>query len=111
MSVPSNMLAMAHRSQTTYRSTRVNLDKYPGLAQAPAFAALVSSWTLALEAENKSERTITGYTESIDLLARWLLDRGLAKDPADVTTTMCREWLVELRETRSASTARTRWNG
>jgi integrase/recombinase XerC len=111
MSVASNMLAKAHRSHTTYPEHRVNLEKHPGLAQAPAFAALVESWILTLEAENKSERTIAGYTESIELLTRWLLDRGLAKDPADVTTAMCREWLVELRETRSASTARTRWNG
>ena len=57
----------------------MNLSKYPGPAAAPAFAALVESWSLAMEAENKSARTVVGYTESIDLMALWLLDRGHAR--------------------------------
>jgi site-specific recombinase XerD len=77
----------------------------------PAFAALVSSWQLALEAENKSDRTRGNYGDSVELFTRWLADHDGPADPADVTAADIRAWLVELHETRSASTARTRWNG
>lgn len=77
----------------------------------PAFTALLDSWTLTLEAENKSPRTVGNYRESLDLFVRWLIDHDQKIPPDEVTVTQLREWLVELRETRSASTARTRWNG
>lgn len=81
------------------------------MTHAPAFTALISSWTLALEAEAKSDRTVGNYRESLDLFVRWLIDHDHPLDPGDVTTELLRAWLVELIETRSASTARTRWNG
>lgn len=76
-----------------------------------ALDALVTSWTLAMESDNKSPRTIAGYRESLTLLGRWLLEHDHPADPEDITAELLRTWLVELRETRSASTARTRWNG
>lgn len=81
------------------------------MPRATALRALIPSWTLALEAENKSRRTVSGYGESLELLARWLEDTDRALLPEQITTSTLREWLVELTETRSASTARTRWNG
>jgi site-specific recombinase XerD len=77
----------------------------------PAFDALVSSWQLALEADNKSDRTIGNYGDSVELFTRWLADNDGPTDPGDVTATHIRTWIVELIDTRSASTARTRWNG
>lgn len=79
--------------------------------QATALRALIPSWTLALEAENKSRRTVGGYADSLELFARWLEETDRVTLPEDITTATLREWLVELTETRSASTARTRWNG
>lgn len=79
--------------------------------QATALRALIPSWTLALEAENKSRRTVEGYADSLLLFARWLEETDRVAPPEDITTETLREWLVELTETRSASTARTRWNG
>lgn len=74
-----------------------------------ALTALVDSWVLALEAENKSDRTIANYHEALTLLGRWLVDEGKPTDPDDVTAAVLRAWLVHLEATRSAATARTRW--
>jgi site-specific recombinase XerD len=81
------------------------------MTPAPAFTALISSWTLALEAEAKSDRTVGNYGESLELFVRWLVDHDHPRDPGSITAELLRAWLVELIETRSASTARTRWNG
>lgn len=42
---------------------------------------------------------------------RWLVDHDLRLPPEDVTTPLLRRWVVEVIETRSAATARTRWDG
>lgn len=76
----------------------------------PAFAPLLNSWELALEAENKSERTIGNYLEALDLFTRWLVEEHPDVDgPEDVTVDVCRKWIGHLVATRSASTGRTRW--
>lgn len=83
------------------------------MREARALEALIRSWIITLEAENKAERTVGNYTESMRLLVRWLEDpdhdRPVA--PEAITTEVLRTWIVELIDTRSASTARTRWNG
>ncbi|MDN4173897.1 tyrosine-type recombinase/integrase [Nocardioides sp. SOB77] len=81
------------------------------MTSTAALDALVTSWTLALEAENKSPRTIGNYRESMTLFGRWLVDTNRPTAPDAIDTATCRTWLAELIETRSASTARTRWNG
>lgn len=78
---------------------------------APLYRALIGSWTLAMDAENKAPRTVEGYTETLGLFVRWLAEHGRPLDPAQLDSDTVREWLVELRDTRSASTARTRWTG
>lgn len=80
------------------------------MADAHALNALIESWLLALDAENKSDRTIENYAEGMRLLTRWLVDEGHPHEPADIDITTLRRWLIHLEETRSASTARTRWN-
>jgi integrase/recombinase XerC len=79
--------------------------------QDPRFAALVDSWVLALEAENKSPTTVVNYTGSIDMLVRWLIAEHDKPAPEEVTAEMCRGFLAELLATREPATARTRWNG
>lgn len=76
----------------------------------PALGPLLASWELSLESENKSPRTIGNYLEGLDLFGRWLGDRhpGI-EDAGDITTEICREWITHLLNTRSTSTARTRW--
>lgn len=76
-----------------------------------SFASLVPSWRLAMEVENKSPKTIKSYTETVDLLDRWLDEHDHPGDPAALGVDVIRRWLVEVKETRSASTARTRWSG
>ena len=75
-----------------------------------AYAALVDSWELAIDAENKSARTIGNYLETMVLFVRWLANNQGPVDPAEVTPAHCRRWMAELLETRSPATARTRWN-
>ncbi|WP_193613180.1 tyrosine-type recombinase/integrase [Nocardioides lijunqiniae] len=76
-----------------------------------ALHALIESWTLTLEAEAKSPRTVGNYRDSLHLFVRWLIDGDHPTDPDRITTELLRTWLIELKETRSASTSRTRWNG
>ncbi|MBS4754735.1 tyrosine-type recombinase/integrase [Nocardioides sp. zg-ZUI104] len=81
------------------------------MTEARALRALFPSWILAMEAVNKSPRTVEGDTASLELFARWLEDNDHPVDPDEITTRLLRTWIVELVDTRSASTDRTRWNG
>lgn len=78
---------------------------------ASGMKSLIESWQLALEAEVKSPRTVGNCRDSLELLSRWLIDHDHPLDPERISTELLRTWLVELKETRSASTSRTRWNG
>lgn len=77
----------------------------------PLFTALIDSWELALQAENKSVKTVTGYRESMELFVRWLEDGDQLVAPERIGADLIRQWLIILIETRAASTAKTRWNG
>lgn len=79
--------------------------------QPSVIRSLIPSWRLTMEVENKSPKTIKNYLEAVELLARWLDEHDHPNDPADLDVDVLRTWLVEVRETRSASTARTRWSG
>lgn len=79
-------------------------------SQPPPFGPLLDSWELALEAENKSERTVGNYLAALDLFCRWLAeDHPDILEPEQVSVDVCRKWIGHLVVTRSASTARTRW--
>lgn len=79
------------------------------MSDHPAYQALIDSWELALDAENKSPRTIGTYLESMRMFLRWLDDTNGASDPVEATPQQCRAWLAHLIEERSPATARTRW--
>jgi len=72
---------------------------------------LLTSWTLALEAENKSRHTLESYRTSAVMFARWLQDNSHADDVLTITTEQIRSWLAHLSATRSASTAKARYVG
>lgn len=74
------------------------------------FGGLLTSWQLALEAANKSPRTVENYTEGVIRLATWLADHDVPDDVADVTTTHLRAWLRDLAGTgMSEATVRGRY--
>lgn len=79
-------------------------------APAPNPFGLSESWTLALEAERKSDRTVETYTLTIRLLATWLQANGHPHDDVRaVTPDLIRGWLTHLADTRSGETCRTRY--
>lgn len=75
----------------------------------PHFQGLLDSWTLALEAANKSPRTIENYAEGVTRLADWLTTNGHDDDVATLTPTHVRGWLVDLARDMSESTVRGRY--
>lgn len=76
----------------------------------PAFAPLMTSWQLALESENKAERTVGNYLDGLEQFCRWLGEEHAdVTEPDEVTADVCRKWIGHLVVSRSASTARTRW--
>jgi site-specific recombinase XerD len=70
---------------------------------------LLASWLLALEAENKSPRTLEAYGWGPVQLAGWLLERGLSDDVQALTTDHVRGWLRDLGATRSDNTVENRY--
>lgn len=70
---------------------------------------LSDSWSLAMEAERKSPRTIEAYTLTIQLLERWLHDNQHPADVRDLTPELVRGWFAHLADTRSPETCRTRY--
>lgn len=82
-----------------------------GDTTASLFAPFIESWTIALEAENKSPATIEGYTISVRDYARWIDAKYGATDPAQTATALIREWLADQLKKNSPATARSRWVG
>lgn len=78
---------------------------------ADTWHGLLTSWLLALEAENKTVDTINSYRMAAVLFARWLRDNGHADDVRALTPELVRGWLSHLSETRSAATAKSRYVG
>lgn len=75
------------------------------------FAGFVQSWVIALEAENKSPATVTGYLYSIQDFVRWVDAHRGATDPTEITTGLCRAWLADQLVKNSPATAKSRWIG
>lgn len=71
---------------------------------------LTESWTLALEAERKSPRTVESYSITLDMFARWCTDNGHpTHDTTALTTDVIRGWMAHSSDTRSPETCRTRY--
>jgi site-specific recombinase XerD len=69
------------------------------------------SWRLALQAEGKSERTVEGYMETLELFDRWLGTEGRSRRPADIVADDVRAWLLGMRDRLRPSTIQTRYKG
>ena len=72
---------------------------------------LVPSWRLSLEAANKSDETITSYTHATTQLTAYLRSTGMPTDVSVLAREHIEAFLVHVRDTRSASTAETRYRG
>jgi site-specific recombinase XerD len=68
-------------------------------------AALLPSWQLALESDNKSPKTIKSYAASVRSLAKFLRDHDMPDDIEDVEPEHIRAFLVSERERTSAAFA------
>lgn len=69
------------------------------------------SWRLALQSERKSERTVEGYLETLELFDRWLETEGRSHRLKDVSPDEIRQWLTVLHATYKPSTVQTRYKG
>lgn len=77
----------------------------------PEFATLRDSWQLAMEADGYSERTIASYQQALRSLAGWLAENEPDVTPAELSREHIRRWIVHLRATASANTARSWFAG
>lgn len=77
----------------------------------PDWTLLVTSWQLALEADGASQNTRATYRKAVDILASWLAEEHPEVGPAELGRDHVRGWLVHVRQTRSASTARAWFSG
>jgi site-specific recombinase XerD len=72
----------------------------------PDFAVLTVSWELALRADGYADNTVKAYRNGVRSLAGWLAEHHPEVGPAELDRQHVRGWLVEVRQTRSSSTAR-----
>jgi site-specific recombinase XerD len=77
----------------------------------PEWSLLVTSWQLALEADGASDNTRRTYRKAVESLATWVADQQMVITPTDLGRDDVRGWLVHVRRTRSASTARAWFSG
>jgi site-specific recombinase XerD len=72
----------------------------------PDFDVLTVSWELALRADGYADNTVKAYQRAVRNLAGWLAAHHPDVGPAELRRDHVRGWLVQVRETRSSSTAR-----
>jgi site-specific recombinase XerD len=72
----------------------------------PDFAVLTVSWELALRADGYADNTVKAYQKAVRSLAEWLGEHYPEVGPVELDRQHIRGWLVDIRETRSNSTAR-----
>jgi site-specific recombinase XerD len=75
------------------------------------FGGLLDSFTLALEAEGKSPKTVENYSRAVVAFARWLTGNGRADDVAEVTASDVRGWLVSVKGHVAPSTEYRNYSG
>jgi integrase/recombinase XerC len=78
---------------------------------AEYFRGLLDSFTLALEAEGKSPKTVENYSRAVVAFARWLREHDQADDVTTVRADDVRGWLVGLKGTVSPSTEYRNYSG
>jgi site-specific recombinase XerD len=72
---------------------------------------LVSSWTISLQAQNKSPRTIGGYTESMRQFLAFLIERGMPTSVDGVCREHIETYIAHVLAQHKPSTAATRYKG
>ena len=75
------------------------------------FGGLLDSFTLALEAEGKSPKTVENYSRAVVGFAHWLRDQHQADDVTGVSADHVRGWLVSLKGHVSPSTEYRNYSG
>lgn len=76
-----------------------------------SIARLAQSWAISLAAENKSARTIGGYTETISQFVKFLTERGMPSIAAAIRREHVEAYLVDVLGRHRPSTAATRYKG
>ncbi len=69
------------------------------------------SFARHLRAENLSSKTIYAYTGAVEQLARFLADKGMPENVADITREHVEAFITHLLETRKPTTAHQRYRG
>ena len=72
---------------------------------------LAPAWRLSLQALNRSPRTIDSYLDAVRFYCEFADERGMPTDVTAIRREHVEAFIVHLRETRSASTAETRFRG
>jgi integrase len=75
------------------------------------FATLRDSWMLAMDADGYSARTQVSYQQAHRSLEKWIVGNAPGVGPEEITREHVRGWLVDLRATSSANTARSWFAG
>lgn len=75
------------------------------------FTRLLDSWARHLRAANRSPKTIRTYLDAGEQLGSWLAEQGGPDDPLEVRREHVEAFVGHLLDTRSASTAATRYRG
>lgn len=77
----------------------------------PDWAPLEESWELSLRAEGYAQNSVETYLYGPRAFRDWATEHRDGAGPADLNRNDAREWLVWMREHRSSSTARKRFDG
>jgi site-specific recombinase XerD len=75
------------------------------------FATLRDSWMLAMDADGYSARTQVSYQQAHRSLEKWIVGNAPGVGPEEITREHVRGWLVDLRATSRANTARSWFAG
>lgn len=80
-------------------------------SEKPSIPDLLPSWVRSLRASNRADKTIKAYTEAAQQLAAFLDSRGRPASVTSISRADVEAFITHLLETRSASTAATRYRG
>jgi site-specific recombinase XerD len=100
------MSSDASPSVTSMREARRSRARRAIAASSgPALITFIASWQLALEAANKSPRTVRSYTDSARWLCRFLVDQDMPADVEGVDAQHIRAYLLAEEQRTSAASA------
>jgi len=97
---------MAQRT-TAERTPAPAADVYAG----PTIAEMAECWERSLAANGRSAETIRTYTTAVAQFDAFAADQGMPREVAKVSREHVEAFIIHLLETRSQSTAKTRFGG